>query len=81
MDNFQPINDSLSYIPFHNRPTFVEHLSGKQKALFYIWELERAVVGTLLPAIPNASTVYITLQVHPSICICNLTVCILNILY
>lgn len=48
---FQPINDTLSYTPFGKRHAFVEKLSDKQKALFYIWELERAVSsldGTLI---------------------------------
>ena len=40
---FQPINDTLSYIPFDERPSFIAKLSDKQKALFYIWEFERAV--------------------------------------
>ena len=43
---FQPINDTLSYTPFDDRPAFIEKLSEKQKALFYIWELERAVYGS-----------------------------------
>ena len=42
---FQPINDTLSHTPFDDRPAFIEKLSGKQKALFYIWEFERAVYG------------------------------------
>lgn len=42
---FQPINDTLSNTWFDERPVFIEKLSEKQKALFYIWELERAVYG------------------------------------
>lgn len=42
---FQPIIDTLSYTTFTERPAFVEKLSYKQKALYYIWELERAVYG------------------------------------
>lgn len=42
---FQPINDTLSYTSFDERPSFIEKLSDKQKALFYIWEFERAVYG------------------------------------
>src|SRR5215213_9864702 len=42
---FQPINDTLSYTPFDERPAFIEKLSENQKALFYIWEFERAVYG------------------------------------
>jgi hypothetical protein len=42
---FEPINDTLSYTPFDQRPAFINRLSNEQKALFYIWELERAVFG------------------------------------
>jgi hypothetical protein len=42
---FAPINDTLSYTWFHERPAFIEKLSDKQKVLFYIWELDRAVTA------------------------------------
>lgn len=40
---FKPIIDTLSYTPLDNVPAFIEKLSEKQKVLFYLWELERAV--------------------------------------
>ena len=42
---FQPINDTLSYTAFAERPAFIQNLSSKQKVLFYTWELDRAVTG------------------------------------
>ena len=42
---FEPINDTISDTPFHERDSFVQGLTTGQKALFYIWELERAVLG------------------------------------
>ena len=44
---FTPINDSLSMIPFHKRNEFVQNLSDEQKVLFYIQNLEAAVMGGL----------------------------------
>ncbi|WP_158638394.1 DMP19 family protein [Panacibacter ginsenosidivorans] len=41
---FQPINDTLSGDP-ERRAVSAGILTDKQKALFYIWELERAVIG------------------------------------
>lgn len=41
---FEPINDALSGTP-EERAVSAKILSEKQKALFYIWELERAVYG------------------------------------
>jgi hypothetical protein len=42
---FRPINDTLSNTLFRARPAFIQNLSTEQKALFHIWELERAVYG------------------------------------
>lgn len=41
---FEPINDTISFIPFRNRDVFIQKLSDKQKALFYIWQLERSIM-------------------------------------
>ena len=40
---FKPINDTISFIRFSDRNSFVQKLLTGQKALFYIWELEGAV--------------------------------------
>lgn len=42
---FMPINDRLGYMPFEQRSVFVSNLSEKQRAFFYVVELERAVYG------------------------------------
>lgn len=47
---FKPINDTISLIRFRNRDAFVLKLSHGQKALFYIWTLEQAVVDRHLGA-------------------------------
>jgi hypothetical protein len=42
---YKPINDTISFIRFDHRDDFISHLSNQQKALFYICQLEAAVVG------------------------------------
>ena len=42
---FKPINDTISYTWFDERPAFIKSLTTKQKVLFHTVELERSVMG------------------------------------
>lgn len=43
---FKPINDTISYTWFDERPAFIKSLTTKQKVLFHTVELERSVWGS-----------------------------------